>query len=189
MKKITTIIATSVVVLAILLGCSVVEVGGSNNLYFPVAEGNTWVYEVNSIKGTRTFVCEMTEKEAGVYGWNTIVTELTDSGKSSIMGSEQEDGSEPFDDTTNAVVDSALEWDGVGTLVFTAGPSQNLEFDDITTPAGIFEECIRIEGEKNPDNGWFEVWFAPDVGPVHINRWDGNVIIEKFSLVDFLPGE
>jgi hypothetical protein len=52
--------------------------------------------------------------------------------------------------------------------------------EDVTTPAGTFEDCIKIHEEEITPDGEisFYVWYAPNVGSVQYyypqqeNRWD-----------------
>jgi len=181
---ITKYITVGAVVLAFLLGCSVVEVGGNeDHPYFPLTEGNTWIYEVRGSEGADTMVCELVKRDNGTFGWNSRFTGVAENESgSSIMLADAGDSTEPFDDTAKVASDSVLSWGGVGIIGRKAARSYTIK-----TLAGTFEGCTLIEGEVNADGVRFDVWLAPGVGPVRVRHWRLEDLIREFDLIKFAP--
>ena len=68
--------------------------------------------------------------------------------------------------------------------------------EDIETPAGIFQDCVKLEIQQNDDTalGVFRQtsyqWLAPDVGPVkYINEQEVLYELESYTLVQPPPEE
>lgn len=180
MKK---ILAVGVVAVAILLGCSVNELGIEQPNYFPLEDGNTWIYEVQADAGACTLVCEMIELEPGVFGYQSYIQ--TD--QPSIMAAEAPESTEPFDDSTKAILDSALNVPQWGwTIPIAPVELANLARYTIKTPAGTFKNCIFIEGKKDAEGTRFDAWFAPEIGPVCVYQLSGDeTLLKQLRLLRF----
>jgi hypothetical protein len=175
-----------VLVSLILLGCSVNELGVTEPDYFPLDEGNTWVYDVHGeeVSTEYTMVCEMFELEPGVYGWNTS-TQVTHQDNPGIMAANGPEDTEPFDDSAQVVVDSALYVPGWGLIIPI--DAKDCELYSVETPAGTFDNCILIQGEEVFDGIRFDIWLAPGVGPVHLSKRSNGIITKEILLREFLP--
>ncbi|MBD3286414.1 hypothetical protein GF359_07635 [candidate division WOR-3 bacterium] len=185
-----TIVTLSVLIFAILLACSVVEVVRNEQQYFPLAESNEWVYEVRCNGAVDTVTCRMKQIGEGEYAWDNQNTKADDSGYASIMGGTTFiGGSEPFDDSSKIVVDSAmnLSWRGVGDISGEKDYTNEGNIYTVSTPAGTFTDCIKLEDPQTLSSEQFEVWLAPDIGPVQIYRWFGSDIIIEYRLIEFIP--
>ncbi|MBA7596213.1 hypothetical protein ES703_03182 [subsurface metagenome] len=179
------IFAVGVLAFAILLGCSVNELGIEKPNYFPLDDGNAWVYEVQTDAAAYTIVCEMIELEPGIFGYHSYIQ--TD--QPSIMAAEFPEATEPFDDSAKVIIDSALAVPQWGWVI----PINPVEIADqasytVKTPAGTFEECIFIQGKKDADGTRFDAWLAPEIGPVYISqRSDDETLLKELRLLRFLP--
>jgi hypothetical protein len=177
--------SVGVVALVILLGCSVNEFGTEKPDYFPLDDGNTWVYEVQTGGAAYTLVCEMIELEAGIFGYHSYIQ--TD--QPSIMAADGPESTEPFGDSAKVIIDSALAVPQWG-WVIPVNPVELVEQASYTvkTPAGTFEDCIFIEGKKDVDGTRFDAWLAPEVGPVYITKWScDETLLKELRLLRFLP--
>ncbi len=180
----------AVMVTVFLLGCSVVEVGGTEDTYFPLAEGNTWVYEVSGERGVDTILCEMIELEPGVFSWDNDIDERYNDTDVHIFLVDGPDSGEPFDDSTKIIVDSLLgndrifRWMGVGDVSDADDHFETSKYI-VHTPAGEFSDCLLVEGYAHENGNRFDVWFAPGIGPVQVYAWSDNKLVRSFSLIDF----
>lgn len=177
----------AIMVTAFLLGCSVVEVGGPRNPYFPLAEGSTWVYEVSGNNRVDTLVCMIKKTNPGIYVWETFSTENPDS--VSVLGIDIVDGAEPFDDSTRVRVDSLLSWGGARITLPLEASIVDSGDENVKTPAGIFNQCLLTQGEPDSQANRFDVWLAYDVGPVLIHQLSGDEIIRVYKLLNYQPAE
>lgn len=179
----------AVMVGAFLLGCTVVEVGGIEGIYFPLTDGNTWVYELTQGNQVDTVLCELNEHNPGVYTWSIT----HNNGDIYGMAMDGDEGSEPFEDTTKAIIDSLLSdstmmWAGT-TLPIKVSNYPISELVSVQVPAGEFNDCILVEGEPTAVGESYNFWLARDIGPVQIFAFSDNQIIRRFCLIDFRPSE
>jgi hypothetical protein len=181
------IVAVGVLLLLILLGCSVDNVQVDEPNYLPLAEGNTWIYDVEDEETSLSYilVCEMIEIEPGTFGWNTYI----EAEQSSLLAAEGPESGEPFGDSTISI-DSLLNIPGWGVVVSL----EPVEFTGqsrytIKTLAGTFEDCIFVESKENiaGTGTRFDAWFAPEIGPIYIAQCSEGTLLKRFSLLSFTP--
>ncbi|MBN2379463.1 hypothetical protein JXM67_06635 [candidate division WOR-3 bacterium] len=184
------VLTFSLLIFAILLACSVVEVVRSEQQYFPLDERNTWVYEVIGLERVDTIICKVIKIEQGIYSWDTRSSyDEFEPGQASIMGGTIVNGSEPFDDSGKIVVDSALglSWNGVGDFDFrNEDPHVMSGRPALKTPMGTFDDYVIMDGIMRDDGTSFEVWLVSDIGPVQIYRWKDTDIIQEYRLIEFI---
>lgn len=177
----------AVMVTALLLGCSVVEVGGLKNPYFPLAEGNTWVYEVSGNEYVDTLLCTITETQPGIYAWKTW--SRNESGSVSLLGVDIVEGSEPFNDSTRIRVDSLLSWDGARITLPLEPSLFNYSNETVKTPAGVFNQCLLAQGQSDTHGNRFDALLAYDVGPVQVFHRSGDRITRIYRLISYQLAE
>ncbi len=166
---------------AFLLGCSVVNVGGNAEDYFPMETGNTWVYEVKTQALVDTVSFSIFESGPGLFEWG-----LPGDGQA-ILSADISDGSDPFDDSVVSVVDSAfLLWAGAN-LSIPLDPEKlnKLSVGLLKTKYGVFDDCIFIVGTPDTKGVSFNVWLARGIGPVKIEEWVGDLMAKEFQLLEF----
>jgi hypothetical protein len=173
------LLATSAL-FAFLLGCSVVQVGGNANIYFPIDDGNKWTYEVESNRELNKYYKTWELKELSDRSYHWVTDEI------SIASSSIDNATDPFIDTVSSIVDSALYWRGANLII----PTQRNDLNSVPkthlkTPYFEFENCVLIKGQTNKENVHYEIWFAQGIGPVLIDEYKGDVLSRKFTLVDF----
>ncbi len=170
----------TIIVSAFLLGCSVVEVGGKRT-FFPLAEGNSWVFNVSGVD-EGTVKCQLNQLNSGLYTWNTEYHYTTERPAILADGSE---ASDPFSDSVRLIVDSAFNWPNVG--IIPDGPDEDNDNSGciVKTPAGTFENCLLVKGKPNEKLISYDVWFAPNVGPVQIYCWKNNEVAAKYVLTKY----
>ena len=68
------------------------------------------------------------------------------------------------------------------------GEAEVIVQETVNTPAGIFQNCFRINVRVVDDNDYYSIWLAKDVGPVKlavIDTRDGEIestiVLEKFN--------
>lgn len=167
---------------AFLLGCSVVNVGGNAEDYLPMEAGNTWVYEVRSSGNVDTFTYTITETNPGIYKWSQPLNENT------VLCADISDGSDPFNDSVVVVVDSALLLWTKANLAIPFDPEkiEQQSVGNLVTEYGNYENCIFISGSPTEaGNIGYRAWLAYNIGPVRVEKWEGNILTREFLLLDF----
>lgn len=173
------LLATSAL-FAFLLGCSVVQVGGNANTYFPTHDGNKWTFKVDTKGEPEKYykTWELRQLSDGCYYW--VSDEI------SIASSSIDNSTEPFIDSVSAIVDSALYWRGANLIIPTQRNETNsFSKTKLKTDYFEFDDCLFIRGQSNGESIHYEIWFANGIGPVLIDEFKGGVLSRKFTLVDF----
>ena len=166
---------------AFLLGCSVDNVGGNAEDYFPMEAGNTWVYEVKTGTKVDTLLYRITELKPGLFKWRLPDDDQT------ILSADLSDGSDPFNDSVVSVVDSAMMlWTGAN-LSIPLDPERlnKLSVGLLKTKYDAFNDCIFIAGTPDSEGVNFNVWFASGIGPVKIEQVAKEVTVKEFQLLEF----
>lgn len=175
------------VVFAVLLGCQTLEIEQTD--YFPLAEGNTWLYAVEDMQTSTEYsiICRMIEPEPGIYTWESRIVD-----ENPLMAADADEATEPFDSNAvvvdSALTDSVLCLSSTGWQIpKTSNVLERLPRHAVNTYAGTFHDCILIEGKKNAEGTKFDVWLAPDVGPVYISQWSRDNLFKELRLKEFSP--
>ena len=68
------------------------------------------------------------------------------------------------------------------------GEAEVVTQETVNTPAGIFQDCFRINVRVVDDYYYYSIWLAKDVGPVKLSEIDGRdgeiestVVLDKFG--------
>lgn len=68
------------------------------------------------------------------------------------------------------------------------GEAEVVAQETVSTPAGIFQNCFRINVRGDDDDDYYAIWLAKNVGPVklvEIDNWDGGIestfVLETFN--------
>ncbi len=186
--------------------------------YFPLAPGNTVIYNSTNDDGTWTtkrYVADETEFLGGPYGtltvlWTEAHMQLDETDYTFVNQMWLSKTADTllwwgFEDTSDKViattglnyvtepVEVGAVHSGTTTVTLTiketdtvmTGVSFSANYtieaiEDVTVPAGTFEDCIKIHEEEITPDGEvsFWVWYAPNAGAVQYyypqqeNRWD-----------------
>ena len=68
------------------------------------------------------------------------------------------------------------------------GAAEVVAQETVSTPAGIFQNCFRINVRVVDDDDYYSIWLAKNVGPVKLSEVDasdggieGTIVLEKFN--------
>ncbi len=168
---------------AFLLGCSVVNVGGNAEDFFPIKGGNTWVYEVTEGSRVDTLSWKFSQLQQDIYIWEN---NSKFNGENTTMGATIVDGIEPFDDSVIVIVDSILIWSGANTIIPLDPENTNqISLPQVKTKYAVYDDCIFVQGTENADGKRFDVWLARDIGPVKVEEKEHGKLVKEFHLLDF----
>ena len=76
------------------------------------------------------------------------------------------------------------------------GEAEVVTQETVNTPAGIFQNCFRVNVRIVHDYHYYSIWLAKDVGPVKIASIDSTdgeitstVVLDRFALMSSVPSE
>ena len=188
--------------------------------YYPTVVGNTWVFHDADGAERRTYTIEEAEGEAEgiiilrIYtetlGTDTVDDDVyyisDDNGNLLLHKIHLEEGAFGIASTTldpptlffPADLPLGRTWDVVTTtelnLIGTANTTSTItvvDIEDLETPAGTFENCIKLEINRKVVTAAATLrfpsyqWLAPDIGPVkYVDDQDIVYELESYTLLD-----
>ena len=189
-------------------------------LYFPLGIGTSWTYNTTDDGGTWTtrrnigdngeflgidFTVHFNEEHDGVWKnrmwlgvtFNSLVWWGFQDTSSKYLASfgltyvvEPVTGTQANGGTTSGFLTIGSQI----TIANFQGSYVIEAIEDVTVPAGTFQNCIKMHEIENTPGGLadFHVWYAPEVGPIkydYPNRANRTDVLESYSITTDDPFE
>ena len=177
------------VIISFIIGC-----GGDDEPptlstgYLPIEVGNSWIFVnpeypedsgIISITGTTklsngktVFIAKTDENDKGYLSRAANDLLLFHQTLSDLQGEL----------IYNPPIKVGTTWQG------RQGEAEVVTQETVNTPAGIFQDCFRINVRVVDDYYYYSIWLAKDVGPVKLSEIDGRdgeiestVVLDKFG--------
>ena len=199
MKRVILCIAAVVVLTSISYAQEEVK---ATKEYIPLAKGNFWEYKVTEMGKERTlkeeitekvaegrFKVETTEAAAGFKGEHSLefciegdfFCQRFEMGPDSVNWRMLKVGAKKGDSWTNTLAPSITL-----TSTLTA-------VEEVTTPAGVFKNCLKVVHSSSTNSGTFSMWFAKGIGMVKWERRssegevESSLTLTKYKIVQQGP--
>jgi len=137
------------------------EVGPSPFVLYPMTEGNVWSYDIVDDQGQRSLGITRVERRAGE------LVEVRSNGGEPVLYRLRDQGIELPSEAAwllRAPIVVGEEWPARSGRVARVASTD----EAVTTPAGDFTDCVRIEERGGRGELAIDTTFCPGVGPVHV---------------------
>ena len=183
----------SVVIFVMLIsfttGCGDSEDELINDDYLPIKVGNSWTFidpEYPRDSGTIISITGTTKLKNG----KTVFIAATDDKKEGYLSRAADDlvlFHQAISDLQGELIYSPPIKVGT-TWQSNQGEAEVMAQETVHTPAGIFNNCFRINVSVVDDDYYYSIWLAKNVGPVKLSGIDasdggieGTIVLEKFN--------
>ena len=190
-QSINSIIYTAIfaVLISFIIGC-----GGDDDPqtlstgYLPIEVGNSWIFIDPEYPEYRDFISITgTTKLSNGKTVFIATTEKNDKGYLSRAANDLLLFHETLSDLQGELIYSppikvGTTWQG------KQGEAEVVAQETVNTPAGIFQDCFRINVRVVDSYGYYSVWLAKDIGPVKLSAIDSRdgeiestVVLDRFG--------